>query len=106
MNISPNATISVFNQKKVGSMTSFDSVADIENLECYIYPISDTPEAFFESRGVLEMYRAEDFGGLYDIRVGDQIIDDEGNVYQVRGVKKYRALDIDSDMEIILTKKA
>jgi hypothetical protein len=106
MNISPNATVSVWHPKKVGSMTSFDSVADIENLECYIYPISDTPEAFFEQRGALEFYKAEDFGDLYDIRVGDQIIDEDGNVYQVRGVKEYKSRDVDSDMEVILTKKA
>ena len=106
MNISPNSTISVFHQKKVSGRTTFPTLADIENVECYIYPFSDTPEPSFDNKSALEFFKAEDFGDLYDIRVGDQIIDDEGAIYQVRGVKELKARDIDSDMEVILTKKA
>lgn len=93
-------------------------VADVDNhsqytstvysgLSCYSEPIRDELAlgAFDTNAGYPK--KAYDFGGVFDVRIGDKVVDSHGVTYLVKGVRIFEDnLDIDNDMEILMIRES
>lgn len=106
MSLAPNHTIDVRHLQKANGKETYPLNPDLSGITCYIEPLAGVPESLFENVAALEYFQAYDFEAIHDIRRGDEITDDTGAVYHVRGVKNLITPEVGDDMEIFLAKKA
>ena len=78
-----------------------------ENLSCYTEPIQDEFALGGFDQNSVYPKKAYDFGGVYDIRIGDIVIDQKGVTFMVKGVRIFEDnLYVFNDIELLIAKEA
>lgn len=100
-----NATISTYRLTESGTKKEFSGSATLTGLDVYLEKAQPEVTAFMDEQSALNTFKmwTDD---IFDIVIGDKVVDQDSNNYIVKGVQKYsNNVDVENHMEIIITQK-
>lgn len=100
-----NSTISTYRLTESGTKKSFSGSTTLSNLDVYMEKVQPEVAVLLDDQSGLNTFKMWT-DGIYDIAIGDKVVDQDSNTYIVKGLQKFQNnVDVDNHMEVVITQK-